>query len=132
MEKMYLTLKEVESLIPAVEKRLLRLMEINKKLLMLNSIEITYEDDFQFVRNEISTRKTTHKLYHEFYSLMDEMLDHGAIIKDLNIGLVDFYSLHNGKEIFLCWQLGEEKIKYWHEANSGYDQRKPIELLKNA
>ena len=38
----------------------------------------------------------------------------------------------SAKEILLCWRLGEDKIKYWHEADSGYDERKPIDLLKNA
>ncbi len=132
MEKRYLTLQEAESLIPAIEKRLTRLIQLNKTLVMLNSIEINYEDEFQFIKNEISSRKVTHKLYNEFYTLLEEILNYGAIVKDLDIGLADFYSIHNGKEILLCWRLGEEKIKYWHESDSGYDQRKPIDLLKNA
>ncbi|MEK6835540.1 MAG: DUF2203 domain-containing protein, partial [Nanoarchaeota archaeon] len=131
-EKRYLTLQEAESLIPAIEKRLTRLIQLNKTLVMLNSIEINYEDEFQFIKNEISSRKVTHKLYNEFYTLLEEILNYGAIVKDLDIGLADFYSIHNGKEILLCWRLGEEKIKYWHESDSGYDQRKPIDLLKNA
>ena len=124
MKKRYFTLKEAENLLPELSIKLRRLIKIGKAIHLLNKIEINYEDEFDFITNEINTRKNSHKLYFEFYALLEDILNYGAIVKDLNFGLVDFYS-----EIFLCWQLGENKIKYWHEAELGYDERKPIELL---
>ena len=132
MKKRYFTLEGAQKIIPEISIKLRKLIQISKAIQLLNSIEISYEDDFQFIFSQINSRKNTYKLYHDFYELLEEILNYGAIVKDLNFGLVDFYSLHDGKEIFLCWQLGENKIKYWHEADSGYDERKPIELLENA
>lgn len=131
MKKRYFTLDEAEKLLPEISIKINKLMKLSKAIQILNKIEINYEDEFDFVTNEINSRKNSHKLYYEFYKILEEVLNYGAIVKDLNFGLVDFYSLYEGKEIFLCWQLGEENIKYWHEAESGYDDRKPITLLKN-
>ena len=129
MKKRYFTLEEVQKLIPELSLKLRRLIQISKAINLLSAVKINYEDELQFISNEINSRKNVHKLYHEFYEMLEEILNYGAIVKDLNFGLIDFYSLNNGKEIFLCWQLGEPKIRYWHEADSGYDERKPIELL---
>ncbi|MEK6932895.1 MAG: DUF2203 domain-containing protein [Nanoarchaeota archaeon] len=130
MKKRYFTLDEAQNLIPEISFKLQRLIKIAKAINLVNTIEISYDDELQLIFNEVNSRKNTHKLYYEFYEMLEEILNYGAIVKDLNFGLVDFYALHNGKEIFLCWQLGENKIKYWHEADSNYDQRKPIELLE--
>ncbi len=129
MKKRYFSLEEAQILIPELTVKLNKLIRISKAINLLKTFEISYEDELQFIFNEINTRKNSHKLYYEFYELLEEILNYGAIVKDLNFGLVDFYSLYNGREIFLCWQLGENNIKYWHEADSGYDERKPIELL---
>jgi len=132
MKKRYFTLEEAQNLIPEISIKLKKLIRIAKTINLLQSFEISYENELQFMLNEINSRKNVHKLYYEFYEILEEVLNYGAIVKDLNFGLVDFYSLHQGKEIFLCWQLGENNIKYWHEVSSDYDNRKPIELLEKA
>lgn len=50
----------------------------------------------------------------------------GALLKDLNSGLVDFLSLRDGREVYLCWRYGEEQIQYWHEIEAGFSGRNPI------
>ncbi len=129
MKKRYFTLEEAQNLIPEVSSKLVRLIRISKTLNLIKNLEIDCEDDLQFIFNEINSRKNLHKLYYEFYEILEDIFNYGAIVKDLNFGLVDFYSIHKGQEIFLCWQLGENKINYWHDSDSGYDERKPIELL---
>ena len=47
----------------------------------------------------------------------------GAILKDANVGLVDFLSLRGGREVYLCWKLGEAEILYWHDVDAGLDGR---------
>lgn len=51
----------------------------------------------------------------------------GGVVKDLEMGLVDFPSLRNGQEVLLCWRLGEEEIAYWHGLEEGFAGRKPID-----
>jgi len=50
-----------------------------------------------------------------------------VLIKDVNLGLLDFPALRNGREVYLCWQYGEGDIAFWHEVEAGFAGRKPIE-----
>ena len=52
----------------------------------------------------------------------------GAIVKDLDEGLVDFPALREGEEVLLCWRLGEDEIRYWHGADEGFAGRKDLPL----
>lgn len=60
-------------------------------------------------------------------ALVHRILDTGAQIKDINIGLLDFSARKDGREVYLCWQHGEGEIAYWHEVDAGYAGRQPIE-----
>ena len=48
-------------------------------------------------------------------------------VKDLDRGLVDFPALLSGNEVFLCWELGEDDIEFWHELDAGYAGRERLE-----
>src|SRR5215472_13139134 len=55
----------------------------------------------------------------------------GCVVKDLDEGLVDFPSMREGREVYLCWKLGEEHIGYWHGLDEGFAGRKPLEDAEN-
>lgn len=50
----------------------------------------------------------------------------GALVKDLDVGLVDFPALRGEEEILLCWRLGEDEIGFWHGLDEGFSGRKPL------
>lgn len=50
----------------------------------------------------------------------------GCILKDLNIGLIDFPAVRLGTRVWLCWKLGEEKVAFWHDLHEGYAARKLV------
>src|SRR3954469_9721770 len=52
----------------------------------------------------------------------------GVLVKDLDTGLVDFPARHDGEEVLLCWQLGEDEIGFWHGADEGFAGRKRLPL----
>ncbi|HWB52965.1 MAG TPA: DUF2203 domain-containing protein [Tepidisphaeraceae bacterium] len=54
----------------------------------------------------------------------------GCDLKDYQAGLVDFLGRHKGRDICLCWKLGEEKIEYWHEMQTGFAGRQPVATLE--
>ena len=60
--------------------------------------------------------------------LVDEITSHGAEVKDLDSGLVDFPALHRGETVLLCWQLGEGEIAWWHRVDDGFTGRRPLPL----
>ncbi|RIK54596.1 MAG: DUF2203 domain-containing protein [Chloroflexi bacterium] len=53
----------------------------------------------------------------------------GVQIKDIDSGLVDFLGTRDGREIYLCWQYGEDDIAFWHETDAGFAGRQPIDPL---
>ncbi len=50
----------------------------------------------------------------------------GVLLKDINLGLLDFPSLRDGREVYLCWRYGEELIEYWHDVDAGYAGRQKL------
>ena len=50
----------------------------------------------------------------------------GCEVKDLDQGLVDFPALREGREIYLCWRLGEPTIAWWHDRETGFAGRQPL------
>jgi hypothetical protein len=52
----------------------------------------------------------------------------GVEVKDAERGLVDFPALRDGEDILLCWELGEDEIRYWHTLDGGFAGRRPLPL----
>lgn len=50
----------------------------------------------------------------------------GALVKDLDLGLVDFPGRVNGKDVYLCWKVGEPEIRFWHDVDKGFRERRPL------
>jgi hypothetical protein len=59
-------------------------------------------------------------------SLLKKILETGVEIKDIDTGLVDFRSLREGREVYLCWKFGEDEIQYWHELDAGFAGRQKL------
>jgi len=55
-----------------------------------------------------------------------QLQERGVVIKDFDRGLVDFPSLRNGREVFLCWELEEDEIEFFHEIEEGYAGRERL------
>ena len=58
---------------------------------------------------------------------LQELEGVGCVFKGFDAGLVDFYSLREDRPIFLCWKLGEERITHWHDIETGFSGRQPID-----
>ena len=65
----------------------------------------------------------------KLHTYLDELTEIGCELKDFQVGLVDFIGSHQGREIYLCWKLGEEKIAYFHELSAGVAGRIPVSKL---
>ncbi len=105
-------------------------MKINNALNIIESVDLEFDDDYEFMVNDVKSSIYMHKLYHDFYRKLDKLIEIGVYVKDIDLGLVDFFSKNEGKEIFLCWQFGEKKIGFWHWIDESYDDRKPVKILK--
>ena len=128
MTKKYFTVENTKKKIPAIKKSLLKLQNLKKAIDAILSVridprEIEYDE---FLETNTKLNKEYHKLSYEFYRELEKSEKIGCILKDLEQGLVDFYCKFEGRDIFLCWKLGEDKIKAWHEVNAGFAGRQSI------
>jgi len=64
--------------------------------------------------------------FEKLRTLVKLIQDQGVILKDMGQGLLDFPSLREGREVYLCWRHGEERIAFWHEVDAGFMGRQPI------
>lgn len=58
---------------------------------------------------------------------VDRLEELGAVLKDVDLGLLDFPSEREGEDVLLCWQVGEESVSAWHGLDEGLAGRKPID-----
>jgi hypothetical protein len=136
MSPRVLTLDEANSILPIVE--------IGVRFLRAKAVEIVRTQDRLSVLSLVGgadPRSPEHRefdqqrgrleeLVQEYNSRIEELDRLGCIIKDLNLGLVDFYGKVNGRMLFLCWKLGEKRIAFWHDLESGFAGRRPISELE--
>ena len=62
-----------------------------------------------------------------FQEAVDQVQTLGCLIKDLDLGLIDFPALYRGQEVYLCWKLGEPAIDHWHPVDEGFAGRRAID-----
>jgi hypothetical protein len=63
----------------------------------------------------------------EVRRLLETVEQAGIVLRDIDRGLVDFPALLDEREIYLCWELGENEVAYWHELEGGFGGREPLE-----
>ncbi|MBS3128619.1 DUF2203 domain-containing protein [Candidatus Woesearchaeota archaeon] len=131
-DQIYFTLEQAQALLPKIKRLAKRLMKIKKSIEIYDLIDVEFDDDnyTEHIRN-LRINKQFHKLHYEFFTLLEAIEGTGAIVKDLDLGLIDFFSFHGTKEILLCWKIGEPKLSHWHEVHEGYEQRRPIFFLED-
>jgi hypothetical protein len=64
----------------------------------------------------------------ELARVIDEIVEHGAQVKDIDEGLIDFPALSGGETVLLCWKLGEDEIRFWHTVDDGFAGRRELPL----
>ena len=64
----------------------------------------------------------------ELARAIDEILERGVEVKDIDEGLIDFPALRRGETVLLCWKLGEAEIRYWHTLEGGFAGRRELPL----
>ena len=133
MEKhTYFTVAEANQNIPWLEVQLQAIVSLDKNIgslrLELDNIlrKGSSNGHGDTDQNVSDNRKETDAAVHRLRNLAQEINDSGIILKDLERGLVDFPALWEGREVYLCWLLGESSIQFWHEIDTGFAGRQPL------
>jgi len=103
----------------AIESLVVEIAQVTSRLMMLGGALPPYA---QLSHKKSESEKGRAKLA----ETIDKIQRTGCVVKDLDVGLVDFPTLRGGEEVCLCWKLGEEHIEYWHGIDEGFAGRKPL------
>ncbi|MBN2421198.1 DUF2203 family protein [Candidatus Woesearchaeota archaeon] len=128
--KKYYSVSEAEAMIPKMKEKMVDLMKLSKAIDLLDSIDIQYDDEYETIKRDVLMNKKFHEFSLRFCKEVEKLLGQGIVLKDIDQGLVNFFSMHAGKEVFLCWKMGEDKIQHWYELDSSYEFKKTVDELK--
>ena len=127
----YFTREEAEALLPQVSVVLRKIQEQRSALLQteeeLTALHAQAMGNGHHLHERINrlSKELTEQVQ-TLEALDDELHGFGCVLKDPNLGLIDFLSLRDGREIYLCWHLGEGRINYWHYLDTGFAGRQPL------
>jgi hypothetical protein len=76
--------------------------------------------------DQVALRREIDAVAARINGYVDELTAVGCLLKGFEDGLVDFYGLHEGRLVFLCWRLGEASVSHWHELDAGFAGRQAI------
>ena len=85
-----------------------------------------FEIDADTPSEALDDLATLRTLFDALHEEIETVQTTGCTIKRLDIGLVDWYAQRNGEDVFLCWQLGEKQVAFWHGIDAGFSGRRPI------
>jgi len=124
----YFTTNEANELLPDVIKKfeyaLAKQNEV-KKLEQELEMSISSMNSFE---EYIPIKQKLNSAITKFYESVELLESTGVTVKSIENGLLDFPSKRFNEEVWLCWKYGETEIKFWHEKDSGFIGRKPIEV----
>jgi hypothetical protein len=118
----------LEELLPRLRGWVVRMREVHgqeHRLTEFWGAEVDapdHSDHALKVRLDAEWENLTHRLEEAVAGLRAE----GIELKDLESGLVDFYGLERGELVFLCWQLGEARVAFYHTLEGGFRNRRPL------
>ena len=120
----HFTTEEANALLPRIEPMLIALGEARDRLTDSELHEAL--SDASPTNGGGEPGRHVGEAFLEVRRLLGELQDLGIVIRDLDRGLIDFPALVDGQEAYLCWELGEDEIGYWHDLESGYGGRRPL------
>ena len=123
------TLDEVNSILPQVRACITQLRAFRDGIIIkeaqVDALEIVSEKRSDSPQ-VIEAVKVYQQLVNQFYDEINRMAAAGYHLKDLEMGLVDFYAIYENRMVYLCWKWDEEKVTHWHDIDSGFSSRQPI------
>jgi hypothetical protein len=121
----HFTREEANALLPRVEPLLRRLREARDRL--------TDAEAHELLAGAAPTNgggkpgRTVGDAFLEVRDLLGRLQELGIVLRDIDRGLIDFPAIIGDSEVYLCWQLDEPEVAYWHELESGFGGRQPLD-----
>jgi len=125
MRVKYFTVEEANSLLPKVEPLMSQLLERRARVSRLASqMQPLLED----IRSDVGSRDASELVldFKAIERLVNKIQAYGCVVKDINVGLLDFLADRHGRDVYLCWRYGEPRVEFYHDLHNGFNGRQPI------
>ena len=128
------TLTEAERTRAEVEPFLIEAIELGRKLGEVDARLRAAAQRIAMLGGALVAREPLEKLHAEHERLsevirtaLERIESTGCVVKDLDVGLLDFPAVINDEDVYLCWRLGEDRIRFYHRQDEGFSGRKPLD-----
>jgi hypothetical protein len=96
------------------------LSSVSARIMMMGGVIVPYE--------KLAALRVEHtQLAESLKTSLNRILETGCVITDLDVGLLDFPAVIDNEDVYLCWKLGEDRIRFYHRQSEGFAGRKPID-----
>ncbi len=126
MQTKYYTLDQAKAALPLVKTLMSQVQEARSEIIRLRpDVWPMLQKAAQNGGNAAAGEVFTH--FHKLETGVKGILEMGILVKDIDMGLIDFLSIRHGREVYLCWKHGEDELVFWHDAHAGFGGRQPID-----
>jgi hypothetical protein len=119
------TVEEANALLPSVKPLLQRLRDAGDMLTDSEAHDVL--SDAAPTNGGGEPGSQVGEAFLEVRRLLGTLEDAGIVVRDIDRGLIDFPAIREGEEVYLCWELGEDEVEYWHDLESGYRGRQQLD-----
>jgi hypothetical protein len=96
------------------------LSAVSARIMMMGGVIVPHE--------KLAALRVEHQqLAESLKTSLNRILETGCVIKDLDVGLLDFPAVIDNEDVYLCWKLGEDRIRFYHRQDEGFSGRKPLD-----
>jgi hypothetical protein len=119
--------ERANALIPVLTPLIEQLWEKRREL----AIRLLESDPALRAARSVPARRPARRftdLKAEVVHLINRIEAYGCVVKDIDLGLLDFPSIREGRPIYLCWKAGEPQLMHWHGTDETFSDRKPLDI----
>lgn len=121
----YFTEEEANNLLPQIEPVMANLIDRRGRAVRIGQeLGDLLDDTFSNIGGAALSALTL-----EFIAIekgIQQIQALGCLVKDINVGLVDFLANRNGRDVYLCWRYGEPDVAFYHDVHTGFNSRRPL------
>ncbi|MBI4161455.1 MAG: DUF2203 domain-containing protein [Acidobacteria bacterium] len=120
------SLEEANGMLPSLQAKVQRIVRTHRELKSFHEAHRAWFDGVRKAGNALVPPGYFRGLL-RLQAILDEVGELGCMVKDPATGLIDIPAVREGRTVFLCWRLGEERIGWWHEIDGGFAGRRPVD-----
>jgi hypothetical protein len=119
------TIDEANALLPTLIPLMERLLEARERIAAVGADLLHVLEQSSGNGGSLSASKAVGDIA-VIQEIVAEISALGCELKDLTTGLIDFPAERDGREVYLCWRYGEDKVEWWHDMDAGFAGRQPL------